>query len=83
MSRPGELHRLIRRFLDYELPEIGEFRQARQQFKTDLPAVLESLREAVADAEASNPDYQDAAVVFLTICRQTISPGVSDEGSMS
>ena len=78
MSRPGELHRLIRRFLDYELPEIGEFRQARQQFKTDLPAVLESLREAVADAEASNPDYQDAAAVFLTVCRQTISPGVSD-----
>ena len=44
MSRPGELHRLIRRFLDYELPEIEEFRQARQQFKADLPAVLESLR---------------------------------------
>ena len=41
MSRPGELHRLIRRFLDYELPEIQEFRQARQQFKADLPAVLE------------------------------------------
>ncbi len=78
MSRPGELHRLIRRFLDYELPEIGEFRQARQQFKTDLPAVLESLREAVADAEANNPDYQDAAAVFLTLCRQTISPEVSD-----
>ena len=78
MSRPGELHRLIRRFLDYELPEIGEFRQARQQFKADLPAVLEGLREAVADAEASNPDYQDAAAVFLTVCRQTISPDVSD-----
>ena len=78
MSRPRELHRLIRLFLDYELPEIGEFRQARQQFKADLPAVLESLREAVADAEANNPDYQDAAAVFLALCRQTISPGVSD-----
>ena len=32
MTRPGELHRLIQRFLDYELPEINEFRQARQQF---------------------------------------------------
>ena len=78
MSRPGELHRLIRRFLDYELPEIEEFRQARQQFKADLPAVLESLREAVADAEAGNPDYQDAAALFLNLCRQTISPDVSD-----
>ena len=74
MSRPGELHRLIRRFLDYELPEIEEFRQARQQFKTDLPAVLESLREAVADAEASNPDYQDAAAVFLTSAARPSAP---------
>ena len=41
MSRPRDLHRLIRRFLDYELPEIEEFRHARQQFKADLPAVLE------------------------------------------
>ena len=27
MTKPGELHRLIRRFLDYELPQIEEFRQ--------------------------------------------------------
>ena len=29
MRRPDELHRLIRVFLDYELPEIEEFRKAR------------------------------------------------------
>ena len=56
MARPGELHRLIRRFLDYELPEIEEFRQARQQFKADLPAVLESLREEVARGAAQSRD---------------------------
>ena len=44
MHREGELHRLIRRFLDYELPEIEDFRKAQEQFKTDLPSVLESLR---------------------------------------
>ena len=77
MSRPGELHRLIRRFLDYELPEIQEFRQAQQQFKTDLPAVLDNLREAVDAAEESNSDYQAAAQTFLDLCRQTISPEVS------
>ena len=54
MSRPGELDRLIRTFLDYELPEIEEFRQAQQQFKADLHEVLKNLRQAVADAEANN-----------------------------
>ncbi len=77
MSRPGELHRLIRRFLDYALPEIEEFRQARQQFRADLPAVLENLRQSVADAEAGNAAYQEVAARFLALCQQTISPAVS------
>ena len=78
MGRPGDLHRLIRRFLDYELPEIGEFRQARQQFKADLPAVLGNLREVVAEAEAENADYQSAASGFLELCQRTIGPSVSE-----
>ena len=77
MSRPGELHRLIRAFLDYELPEIEEFRQARQQFKADLPAVLENLRATLAEAESNNAGYQAAADEFLALCRQSIGPTVS------
>ena len=77
MSRPGELHRLIRRFLDYELPNIEEFRQAQVQFKADLPAVLENLRQAVAAAEEGNADYRSKATEFLDLCRQSIGPEVS------
>ena len=76
MTRPGELHRLIRRFLDYELPQIEEFRQAQQQFKTDLPAVLENLREAIDAAQTGSADYQAAAEKFLEQCHQTISPDI-------
>ena len=78
MSRPGDLHRLIRSFLDYELPQIEEFRQAQKQFKADLPAVLENLRGAVEEAEAENEAYRAAAADFLELCRQSISPEVSD-----
>ena len=77
MSDPGGLHRLIARFLDYELPEIGEFRQAQQQFKADLPDVLDNLRQAVAGAEADNAAYQSRAAGFLELCQQTISPAVA------
>ena len=77
MSSPGDLHRLIRRFLDYELPQIEEFREAQEQFKADLPAVLENLREAVDEAEAENEGYRAAAAGFLELCRQSISPDVS------
>ena len=77
MARPGEVDRLIRTFLDYELPQIQEFRQAQTQFKDDLPTVLENLRAIVAQAEADNPGYQQAATAFLDLCRQSIGPYVS------
>ena len=78
MSRPADLHRLIRAFLDYELPEIGEFRQAQQQFKADLPAVLENLRQAVAGAETGNAAYRDGVAKFLELCHRSIGPAVND-----
>ena len=77
MSRPGELHRLIRGFLDYELPQIEEFRLAQRQFKADLPTVLTNLREAIDEAQDGNPDYQAATADFLEVCKQTIGPGVT------
>ena len=77
MSRDGELERLIRRFLDYELPQIQEFRQAQKQFKTDLPTVLENLRATITEAETGNPGYQAAAKIFLEQCHQTIGPQVA------
>ena len=78
MTDPASLHRIIGRFLDYELPEIGEFRQARQQFAADLPSVLENLRQAVADAEVGNAAYQDGVAKFLQLCHRSIGPAVSE-----
>ena len=79
MANTAALDQLIRRFLDYELPEIQEFRDARQQFKDDLPAVLESLRETIVEAEAGNAEYQGAAQLFLELCHQSISPNVTND----
>ena len=79
MANAAALDQLIRRFLNYELPQIQEFRDARQQFKDDLPAVLESLRETIVEAEASNPSYQEGARIFLELCHQSISPKVTND----
>ena len=78
MRKPGELHRLIRLFLDYELPAIEEFRQAQSQFKDDLPSVIANLRQAVEEAEAENAKYQAAAREFLDLCHQSIGPDVAE-----
>ena len=39
--------------------------------------MLENLRDTVAEAEAENPRYQEAATAFLDLCRRTIGPVVS------
>ena len=78
MRREGELNRLIRLFLDYELPEIEDFRKAQSQFKDDLPSVLASLRETIEDAERDNAGYKAAAADFLELCHQSIGPDVSE-----
>ena len=78
MTNPGRLHRLISLFLNYELPEIGEFREARHQFATDLPSVLENLRQAVADAEVGNEAYREGVAKFLELCHRSIGPAVTE-----
>ena len=77
MTRPVELHRLIRSFLDYVPPEVAAFHQAREQFSQDLPAILKMLRAAVVKA-AESRQYQEAVERFLDLCRRTISPDVSE-----
>ena len=78
MAQSPDLHRLITRFLDYELPEIEEFRKAKQQFSDDLPTVLAGLRETIDEAEAGNKAYREKAAEFLEHCRSTIGLDVSE-----
>ena len=49
----------------------------RTSSRPTCPTVLENLRATVADAEADNPGYQEAAASFLDLCRKTIGPAVS------
>ena len=77
MSRPADLHHVIRRFLDYELPQIEEFKRAQTQFAQDLPDVLANLRAAIDAAEDRNANYRAEAADFLDLCKQSIGPDVS------
>ena len=77
MSRDADLNRLIRRFLDYELPQIEEFKRAQTQFAQDLPDVLANLRAAIDAAEDQNAAYRAEAADFLDLCKQSIGPDVS------
>ena len=74
-----KLQRLLELFFGYERPEIAEFRKAVAQFKTDLPAVLESLRARIAQAHADNAAFREASEKFLKQAQETINPALTSD----
>lgn len=70
------LEKLLNLFFGYERKEIADFRKAVEQFKTDLPAVLKSLREMIDKAHAENPGFRKASATFLAHAQETINPAL-------
>lgn len=72
------LEKLLRLFFGYERPEIEAFRKAVEQFKVDLPNVLEALRAMISRAYETEPNFTDAARDFLAHARDAINPTLSE-----
>ena len=73
-----KLDKLLTQFLNYTRPEVLHFRKALEQFKTDLPNVLTSLREMINKQGADNNPFIQARKAFLAICQETINSEVSE-----
>lgn len=70
------LEKLLKLFFGYERPEIEAFRKAVDQFKVDLPEVLDALREMLDAADAQNPAFRKAARSFLKHAQEAINPSL-------
>lgn len=69
---------LLKLFFGFERPEIAGFRAAVEQFKTDLPAVLDALRQMIEAAHDSNPSFRAAEDKFLVHAQEAINPALTD-----
>lgn len=74
----SQLSRLLKLFFSYERPEIEAFRKAVEQFKTDLPAVLEALRSMIDNSHKQIPAFRKAAGDFLKHAQEAINPSLVD-----
>ena len=72
------LERLLKLFFGFERPEIAGFRAAVEQFKTDLPAVLQALRRMIEAAHDGNPGFRTAEEKFLVHAQEAINPSLND-----
>lgn len=78
MTDEVALQKLVTLFFGYEREEIRDFRAAVQQFKTDLPAVLEALRERIDAAYKENTAFKKVAAEFLRHAKETINPSIGE-----
>jgi predicted helicase len=74
----AQLEKLLKLFFGYERPEIEAFRKAVEQFKLDLPAVLESLRAMIEKSLKDAPAFRKAADEFLKHTQESINPSLTE-----
>ncbi len=78
MTDTDALEKLLKLFFSYERPEIEEFRKAVEQFRADLPHVLDALRARIDEAYDTNEEFREAADKFLEQAKRTINPAVAE-----
>lgn len=74
MTDTQALSKLLKLFFSFERPEIAGFRAAVEQFKIDLPAVLDALRQMIDKQEKSNDSFRAASAKFLLHAQEAINP---------
>jgi predicted helicase len=78
MADTAQLEKLLKLFFGFERQEIADFRAAVEQFKADLPTVLQALRTMIDKQETGNADFRAAQARFLTHAQEAINPALGE-----
>ncbi|MEO8124558.1 MAG: type ISP restriction/modification enzyme [Burkholderiales bacterium] len=70
------LEKLLKLFFAFERAEIADFRKAVAQFKADLPAVLQALRDMIEAQHQGNAAFRKASQKFLEHAQEAINPSL-------
>ncbi len=79
MKDPEALHAILTKFLQYERPEVHDFREAINKFKEDIPKVTVAIREIIESEQKTNAALQKAQDDFLAMAKVSINPDVSSD----
>ena len=79
MREDESLHNILTRFLQYERPDVHDFREAIEKFKEDIPKVTEAIRSIIEAEQKNNIALQAAGAAFLAMCKEAINPDISGD----
>ncbi len=73
-----KLDSILNAFVNHKHPEARKFEEALDQFKTDLPTILETLRDRIETARKVNPAFKEASATFWALCQAEINPDITE-----
>ena len=77
LTKPEKLAALLNEFYAYTEPEIENFHQAVEEFKSRVPELANGLVAILTTAHKDNKKFQTAFDGFFTVCQQTLNPNIS------
>ncbi len=77
MLNEQKLHIILTQFLNYERPEVHDFRIAIEKFKEDIPNVTNAIRAIIESQQNSNNALQAAQLSFLNMAQMSVNPDIS------
>jgi len=77
LTQPKEIDRLLRAFIDFKPQIITDFYRAIEQFKNDVPYIVEELRNMIVEQSERNEKFKIARSGFWELCRQSIDKTIS------
>jgi predicted helicase len=73
-----KLHELISLFIGFKSETITKFEEALENFKADIPKIVETLRKKIDELGKQKPAFQKANHQFLELCKAEINPNVTE-----
>ena len=74
---PDALNEILHQFVTFKNEYIYKFEEALDNFKTDIPNIVDSLRLKIDDTRKINRKFVAVSEQFLELCRAEINPAVS------
>jgi predicted helicase len=79
LGEPLKIAELMNRFFSHDEADEREFQRAMDEFKLRIPDLAQSLREHIAEAHTKNRKFREAFAAFMTLCRASLNPELTDD----
>ncbi len=77
LTKPKDVTALLNEFFAYIEPEIDNFRQAVDEFQTQVPDLAKNLVQILTAAHQNNKRFQTAFDDFFALCQTALNPNIS------